>query len=216
MHGPLAYRSWRGIPALVAAALILSTALPARAGIIVSVESVSANQGTTGNTLEVDVQNTGAPVDIASFSFEISVAAGSGVSFTGADINTSVNTYIFAGNSAQGPNIDTLTGTTLDASDNAASGSTTLGTNSTLALGRVFFDVAASAPAGPVTVSLTAFPSTSLTDPNLNNIPIDTLNSGTITISGTSVVPEPTALGFRNLGLLASAWFVRRMRRSAA
>ena len=79
MHGPLAYRSWRCIPALVAAALILSTALPARAGIIVSVESVSANQGTTGNTLEVDVQNTGAPVDIASFSFEISVAAGSGV-----------------------------------------------------------------------------------------------------------------------------------------
>ena len=216
MHGPLAYRSCRGIPALVAAALILSTALPARAGIIVSVESVSANQGTTGNTLEVDVQNTGAPVDIASFSFEISVAAGSGVSFTGADINTSVNTYIFAGNSAQGPNIDTLTGTTLDASDNAASGSTTLGTNSTLALGRVFFDVASSAPAGPVTVSLTPFPSTSLTDPNLNDIPIDTLNSGTITISGTSVVPEPTALVSATLGLLASAWFVRRTRRSAA
>ncbi len=216
MHVPLAYRSWRCIPALVAAALILSTALPARAGIIVSVESVSANQGTTGNALEVDVQNTGAPVDIASFSFEISVAAGSGITFTGADINTSVNTYIFAGNSAQGPNIDTLTGTILDASDNAASGSTTLGTNSTLALGRVLFDVAALAPVGPVTVSLTPFPSTSLTDPNLNDIPIDTLNSGTITISGTSVVPEPTALVSATMGLLASAWFLRRMRRAAA
>ena len=216
MHGPLAYRSCRGIPALVAAALILSTALPARAGIIVSVESVSANQGTTGNTLEVDVLNTGTPVDIASFSFEITVATGRGVSFTGADINTLVNTYIFAGNSAQGPNIDTLTGTTLDASDNAASGSTTLGTNSTLALGRVLFDVASSAPGGPVTVSLTPFPSTSLTDPNLNDIPIDTLSSGTITISGTSVVPEPTALVSATVGLLASAWFVRRTRRSAA
>jgi hypothetical protein len=215
MHVPLAYRSCLGIPALLAAALILSTALPARAGIIVTVESVSANQGTTGNTLEVDVQNTGAPVDLASFSFEISVAAGSGITFTGADINTLVNTYIFAGNSAQGPNIDTLTGTTLDASDNAASGSTTLGTNSTLALGRVFFDVASSAPTGPVTVSLTPFPSTSLSDPNLNDIPIDTLSSGTITISGTSVVPEPTALVSATLGLLVSAWFVRRMRRSA-
>jgi hypothetical protein len=216
MHGPLANWSRRGIPALVGAALLLCTALPARAGIIVSVESVSASQGTTGNTLEVDVQNTGTPVDIASFSFEISVAAGSGVNFTGADINTAVNVYIFAGHSAQGPNIDTTTGTTLDASDNAASGSTTLGTNSTLALGRVFFDVASSAPVGPVTVSLTPFPSTSLTDPNLNNIPIDTLSSGTITISGTSVVPEPPALVSATVGLLASAWFVRRMRRSAA
>jgi hypothetical protein len=215
MHGPLTYRSWRGILALVAASLILSTAIPARAGIIVSVESVSANQGTTGNTLEVDVQNTGASVDIASFSFEFSVAAGSGVTFTGADINTVANVYIFAGNSAQGPNIDTLTGTTLDASDNAASGSTILGTNSTLALGRVFFDVASSAPVGPVTVSFTPFPSTSLTDPNVNDIPIDTLNSGTITIAGT-IIPEPSALVSATTGLLASAWFVLRKRRSAA
>jgi hypothetical protein len=216
MHGPLAHWSWRGIPAFVAAALILSTALPGRAGIIVSVENVSAAQGTSGNTLEVDVQNTGTPVDIASFSFEIAVAAGSGVSFTGADISTAANTYIFAGNSAQGPNIATATGTTLDASDNAVSGSTTLGTNSTLALGRVFYDVASSAPVGPVTVFLSAFPSTSLTDQNLNNIPIDTLNNGTITISGTNVVPEPPALVSATVGLLASAWFVRRMRRSAA
>jgi hypothetical protein len=216
MHGPFACWSRRGIPALVAAALILGTAPPARAGIIVSVESVSANQGTSGNTLEVDVTNTGTPVDIASFSFEIVVAAGSGVTFTGADINTSPNTYIFAGNSLFGPKIDTVTGTTLDASDIAVSGSTTLGTNSTLALGRVFFDVASSAPVGPVTVSLTPFPFTSLTDPNVNDIHIDTLSSGTITISGTSVVPEPTALVSATLGVLASAWFVRRMRRSAA
>lgn len=216
MHGPLAYRSCRGIPALVAAALILSTALPAGAGIIVSVESVSANQGTTGNALEVDVQNTGpAAVDIASFSFEISVAAGSGVSFTGADISTVVNPYIFAVNSLFGPIIATATGTTLDASDGAIAGSTTLGANSTLALGRVLFDVAPSAPVGPVTVSLTPFPSTSLTDPNVITIPIDTLNSGTITISGTSV-PEPSALVSAATGLLASAWLVLRKRRSAA
>jgi hypothetical protein len=215
MHGTLAYRSCCGIPALVAAALILNTALPARAGIIVSVESVTANQGSTGNTLEVDVLNTGTPVDIASFSFEISVAAGSGVSFTGADINTVANIYIFAGNSLFGPNIATITGTTLLASDAATSGSTTLGTNSTLALGRAFFDVASSAPVGPVTVSFTPFPSTSLTDPNVNDIPIDTLNSGTITIAST-IIPEPSALVSATAGLLASAWFVLRKRRSGA
>ena len=147
------------------------------------------------------MQNTGAPVDVASFSFEIAVAAGSGVSFTGADINTSVNTYIFAGNSAQGPDIATLTGTTLDASDNAASGSTTLGTNSSLALGRVFFDVASAASVGAVTLSLTPYPATGLTDPNLANIPIDTLNGGTITITSSGVVPEPSAPHFRDPGI---------------
>jgi hypothetical protein len=193
----------------VAAALILGGSLPAQAGIIVSVESVSAARGSTGNALEVDVQNTGPSVNIASFSFEISVAVGSGISFTGANVNTVVNTYIFNGNSAQGPSIDTLTGTTLDASDNAASGSTSLGTGATLSLGRVLFDVSPTAGVGPVSVALTAFPSTSLTDPNLNNIVIDTLNNGTITVAGPSV-PEPASLTLASLALIASAWFVRR------
>jgi len=215
MHGSSASRSWRSILSVAAAGLVLCTALPARAGIIVSVQSVPANKGTSGNTLEVDVLNTGVPVDIAGFSFEISVAASSGVSFTGADTNTSTNLYIFAGNSLFGPNIATLTGTTLDASDLAASGSTTLSTNLTLGLGRVFFDVASSAPGGPVTVSLTDYPATGLADPNQNPIPIDTLNHGTITIMGGSVVPEPSALVSATLGLLGGAWLIRRMRRTA-
>jgi len=197
--------------------LSLGTALPARASIIVSVQSVSASTGTSGNTLEVDVQNTGTPVDVAAFSFEISVAASSGVTFTGADINTSNSTYIFAGNSLFGPNIAFATGTTLDALDIATAGFTTLGTNATLGLGRVFFDVAASAPVSPppVTVSLTDYPATSLTDPNLGNIPIDTLNSGTITITPGTAIPEPSALISATLGLLGGAWLWRSTRRNA-
>jgi hypothetical protein len=217
MHRPLVSRSRPGFLVLAVAGLVLSTAGSVRAGtIVVSVQSVSALQGTSGNSLEVDVQNTGAPVDIAAFSFEITVAAGSGVSFTGADFSTATNTYIFAGNSAQGPNIATPSGSPsiLDASDNATSGSTTLGTNSTLALGRVFFDVASSAPPGPVTVFLTPYPSTSLTGPNLNDIPVDTLTNGAITILTQNVVPEPAALVSATLGLLAGTWLVRTMRRS--
>jgi hypothetical protein len=212
MHRPLASWSWRKVLSVAVAGLLLDAALPAHAGIILSVQSVSASAGTSGNTLEVDLQNTGAPVDIAAFSFEISVALASGVSFTGADTNTSVNTYIFAGNSAQGPSIATATGTTLDASDNAASGSTTLGTNATLALGRVFFDVAGSAPGGPVTVSFTDYPATSLAAPDLSNIPVDTLNTGTITILGGAIVPEPSALVSATLGFLGAAWLTRRRR----
>jgi hypothetical protein len=187
----------------------------ARAGIIVSVQSVSATAGSSGNTLEVDVQNTGDPVDIASFSFEISVATSSGVTFTGADTSTSLATYIFAGNSAIGPIISTsASGATLDASDAAVSGSTTLGTGETLGLGLVSFDVAASAPLGPVTVSLTGYPSTSLTDPNLNNIRIDTLTGGTITIVGASVVPEPPALISASVGFVVGACLLRTLRLS--
>jgi hypothetical protein len=203
---------WCKVLPVAVVGLVLGTSLSARAGMIVSVQDVSASAGTSGNTLEVFLQNTGAAVDIAAFSFEISVSTGSGVSFTGADINTVLNTYIFAGNSAQGPMIATATGTTLDASDNAASGSTTLGTGSTLALGRVFFDVAVSAPTGPVTVSFTGFPATSLTAPDLSNIPIDTFNSGTITVTSGVVVPEPSALVSTALGLLGAAWIIRGQR----
>ena len=216
MDGPLAFRSWRTILAIAMAGLVVAAPSYAHGGIIISVQSVTANAGSSGNTFEVDAQNTGAPVDIAAFAFEVSVPASGGVTFTGADINTTVDTYIFAGNSAQGPIITAAnTGTVLDASDNAVSGSTTLGTNSTLALGRVFFDVESGASAGPVIVSLTPFPFSSLTDPNLNNIPIDTLNNGTITILPSTSVPEPSGLISATLGLLGSAWFIRTRRRTA-
>jgi PEP-CTERM motif len=210
MHGSLAPRSWRCLVTVAVTGFLMCTGLPARGGIVVSLQSVSASAGTSGNTLEVDVSNTGAPVDIASFSFEISVAPSSGVTFTGADISTAT-TYIFAGNSAFGPNIDTLTGTTLDASDLAVSGATTLGTNETLALGRVLFNVASSAPLGAAAVTFTGFPATSLTAMDLSNIPIDTLsNNGTITI--TAAVPEPSTLVTATLALFGGFLLIRGKR----
>jgi hypothetical protein len=216
MHGSRASLSWRSILSAAVVGLVLWVAPPARADIIVSVQSASATTGTSGNTLEVDVENTGASVDIASFSFEISVAPTSGITFTGADDNTSMASYIFVGNSLFGPNISTTTGTILDASDLAVTGSTTLGTGETLGLGRVFFDVAASAALVPETVSLTDYPSTSLTDPDLNNVPIDTLNNGMITIVAGGIVPEPSALILAILGLVSAACLVRTIWPSAA
>ena len=215
MHGSLASWPRRGILSAAFAGFLLCVAPAARAGIIVTVQSVSASTGASGNTLEVDVQNTGASVDIASFSFEISVPSSSGVTFTGADISTSLATYIFAGNSFFGPNIAFGTGTTLDAGDIAVAGSTTLGTGATLGLGLVSFDVAAGTTLGPVTVSLTGYPFTGLTAPDQSNVPIDTLETGTITISG-GAVPEPSSLILGMLGLLGAAWAVRTMRASGA
>jgi hypothetical protein len=212
MHGSSAPSSWRSFVFVTVTGFLFCTGLPARGGIVVSLQSVSASTGTSGNTLEVYVTNTGTPVGIAAFSFEISVAPSSGVNFTGADISTATSPYIFAGNSAQGPDIATSTGTTLDASDNAVSGATTLGTNSTLALGRVFFDVASSAPLGAATVSFTDFPATSLTAMDLSNIPIDTLSNGTIMIVAGAVVPEPSTLVTATLALLGGFLLFRSKR----
>jgi hypothetical protein len=216
MHGPLDSWSWRTLLGLAIAAVVIGEPFSARAGIVVSVENASANAGSSANAFEVDLQNTGtSSVNIAGFAFEISVTSASGVTFTGADINTTVDNYIFAGNSAQGPNTATNTGTVLDASDNAITGSTTLGIGSTVALGRVFFDVASSALAGPVIVTLSPFPATTLTDPSLNNVAIDTLNNGTITILPSTSVPEPSGLISATFGLLGSAWFIWTRRRAA-
>jgi hypothetical protein len=212
MHGSLASRFCGRILGLLAFVLVLVHAPPAGAGIILSVQDVSASAGSSGNTFEVDVQNTGpAAVDVAAFSFEISVATSSGVTLTGADTSTTVNPYIFAGNSFLGPNIATSTGTTLDASDLATAGSTTLAPGDTFGLGRVSFEVLHSAALGPVAVTFTAFPATSLSAPDLSNIQIDTLNGGTITITA-ATVPEPSSLISATLGLVGAAWFIRRSR----
>ncbi len=218
MYFLLAPRFSRPALAVAAAVLLLAAARPARAGIVVSVQDVTAQAGSTGNTLEVDVSNTGSlSVDISAFSFEISVASGSGVTFTGASDNTSLQTYVFSGNSLFGPIITkpgTTPGTTLDASDIATTGSTSLAGGETLGLGLGSFDVTGSTPTGPVTVTLTGYPSTSLTASNTSNIPIDTLNNGTITITP-SAVPEPSSLVSAALGLLGAGWLVRRRRASA-
>ena len=78
MHGLLASCSWRTVLVLAASSLLAGTPLSAHADLIVSVQSVTATAGTTGNSLEVDLQNTGAAVDIAGFSFELTVSSSSG------------------------------------------------------------------------------------------------------------------------------------------
>jgi hypothetical protein len=213
MLRPLATGSWCKILSVAVAGLLLNTAVPARAGMVISVQSVSASAGSSGDTLEVDLQNTGASaVSVAAFSFELTVPGGSGISFDGADYNTS-QPYIFAGTSFLGPTISISTGTTLDAGDLSTS-SASVGPGSIVGLGRVFFDVAGSAPSGPVIVTLTtSVAGTSLTAPDGSNIPISTFNNGTITILAPTV-PEPSALVSGSLGLLGAAWMIRTLRAS--
>jgi hypothetical protein len=198
-------------------AVLLGTSA-ARAGFIVSVESVNAVAGSTGNTLEVDLSNTGASAVIGAFSFGISTSTAN-IDFTQATINTTNYAYIFAGASLFGPIISTTTGQFLDASDlstltlNTPPTGTTLGANQTLGLALVSFDVAAGTSAGSIAVDVTSYPTTSLTDPSGNDISGTngsnlSFSNGTITIltppSG-SPTSEPSTLLLLSAGLVLLA-----------
>ena len=201
-----------------AALFVLTSATWARADLIVAAQTVTANAGSSNNTLEMALQNTGvASVNIAGFSFGVSTM-GTDITFTLADVNTVVLPYIFAGHSLFGPNISTSTGHSLTASDLDSNPSgTDVGPASTVALGRLLFDVAPGAAAGPHTVTITPFPTTSLTDSNGINVPITTLVDGTIIVTaGPQLVPEPASLTSAAVALAAGAWlFVRRRGRTA-
>ncbi|WP_435016779.1 PEP-CTERM sorting domain-containing protein [Tundrisphaera sp. TA3] len=184
-----------------AAALLIAAfgtaAAPARAALVVDVQSITVAPGSSGNALGITLTNTGpGSVTIAGFSFGLTTSPG--ITFTEAD--TSVASYIFAGRSLFGPIISiTPPGTTLEASDNwdTPNAGVVLASGATVGLGRVLFNAAA---AGQFPVALQVFPTTSLSGPTGANIPITTRNNGVITV-GTQAVPEPSSAALLGLGL---------------
>jgi hypothetical protein len=199
---------------LVAVGTLLFASVPARADLIVAAGSTTVAPGSTGNTVDVTLMNTGpAAVTVGGFSFGLSTGS-AGISFTQANISTAAAPYVFAGHSAFGPIISTSIGASLGASDlyDIAGMGVTVGAGQTVGLGHVLFDVAPGTPGGAVTLTVLPFPTTSLSDPAGNNIPITSLANGTITVTGLpTAVPEPTALLLAGLGWPA-AWLLRRRR----
>ena len=173
---------------------LLLAPVSARADLLLSVDSVVALAGSSGNSLDVELTNTGSPVTIGGFSFGV-VTPGSDISFTDANTSTAL-TYIFAGNSLFGPDLTgPVAGQSLSTSDVFATpgGGTTLGTGATVSLANLLFDVSAGASAGVFPVAFEPFPVTSLSDASGNNLDISTLSAGSITIEPTAV-PEPSTL----------------------
>jgi PEP-CTERM motif-containing protein len=178
------------------------------------VQNVTVAPGPSSGSLDVLLLNTGPDTAIGSFSFALSVPSNSGITFTKVDTNTRTAPYIFDF-SALGPDITSPTpafpGPAITASDfTTRPGGEIIFHNETLALGRVLFSVSQSLQLGTVPVSLSLFPSTSLSDasfPIPNNIPITRLINGSIT------VPEPSAIvlaGFGALGLLVFGCLLKR------
>ena len=193
------------LPAAIVIALL--GAAPARADIVVNVQSVIALAGSTGNSLEVYLTNTGAPVTIDGFAFGLSVPS-TDINFTSVTTSTSVDAYIFAGNSLFGPEIDSppASGQSVSASDlwGGAGDGFTVGSGATVGLGEVFFDVAAGASGGPLSLSFIGA-ETSLSDINGASIAISTENPATITVP-VSAVPEPWSVTLLGLVIAPLLW----------
>lgn len=165
----------------------------ARGNIIVSVQSTIVTAGSSGNVLDVELRNTGpSAITVEGFSFGVATKT-SDINFTQANISTSLP-YIFAGESTFGPDITVASGQTLTASDlDISFAGVNLASGATVGLGHLLFDVALTARSGAIPVTLQAFPATSLADAQGNDILIQQLFQGQITIEGTAS-PEPSFL----------------------
>ena len=168
----------------------------APAAVIVSVQSVTAAAGSSGNALDVELTNSGrGALVIGAFTFGI-VTANSHISFTDAGTQTTA-AYIFGANSSFGPDLTGATsGQSLIASDvfKIPSSGASLSSGSTVGLGRLLFDVSPLAVAGTFPVDLKIFPVTTLSDQVGGAINIDSFLPGEITISGALGIPEPSSL----------------------
>jgi hypothetical protein len=178
-------------------------AVPARSEVILEIGTVQATQGSTGNTVGVEVKNTGnTGIAIGGFNFEI--LGNSGIDFTGASFPTFPH-YIFAGDSFDQANslpLATTTGAMLLASDisNSVNGDI-LGGGQTAGLALVTFDVSPKAAPGPITVQFSTDPAfTNLSDQNGLSIELAMLLSGTIDV--TAATPEPSAAAMLAAALL--------------
>jgi hypothetical protein len=174
------------------------SAAPARASLILMVQSTSAFSPSTGNLVDVDLINSGpGAVTIGGFFLEVTTADAF-VTFTGATVSTA-SPYIFAGNSgdvaSSFPFVTSSAGQTLDASDFYATfGSGTLvASGATVGLAELSFDLAAGDANPTATFSLTPYPSNSLSDQNGSTVNIDTFTSGTVTITR-NTAPEPSSV----------------------
>lgn len=217
--GP-APRARGGRPALAACiglALAMAAARPASADLILTAQDATAAAGSTGNSFDLVLKNTGpGSVTVGGFFFELTVADAA-ITFTGVTIATSPAPYIFDGLGLIGPNIGTVVnGQDIMASDlfSVIGSGTTLGSGASVGLGHVSFNASATA-AGSYTVRIAPSPATSLTDtsfPTPNDIPITTLSNGTIRIR-TASVPVPASIGLVGPGLALATLLGGRRRR---
>lgn len=190
-------------------------AAPARAQIHVQIQPVTAAAGSHGNSFDVTI-TTDYLRFLKEFSLALSVPT-TDLTFMGISTGTAMP-YVFAGSSIFGPDISiqppSLPGQAILADDQSGlfpnafkPPGAQLDARTTYGIGHVTFDVAASAPSGPIVVTIdpihTAF--AGYTPTEIQGLPHDlptVVIDGTVTITGgTPPVPEPVQSVLMGAGL---------------
>jgi len=202
---------------LMAAALAVVFFSPAvRADFVFSLEpAITASAGSTGNTFDVLLTNTGpSAVTVGGFSWDITTAD-TDITFTNAD-TSSVTPYLFTSDSFDNDNsfplfTNSLPGQEVAASDFSDASGDSVGAGATVGVGRVMFDIANGATTGPFPVTFQDLSGTnSLSDNNGGGLPFTT-KDGAITItSATTTVPEPSHGGLIICALAGLAIVLQR------
>ena len=210
---PPGFASTRPLAFLFAIAAFLIQTTPAQAALVLEVENATALAGSSNNSFDVVLENTGpSSVTIAGFSFALT--SSSRVTYTDVTTATALP-YIFNGNSDFAPDIVISAGAgAVSAGDNYATPNAgfTLAADTTVALGHVLFNIGAGGAASiPVDIS-PASDDTELTSPAGAPITITTLEDGTIMVT---TVPEPSSLVLAT-GVLGVFGLVLKRRRASA
>lgn len=191
--------------ALAAALLAAGSAIPANADLLLSLQSVTAPQGSTGK-FDVLVTNEGiTPQNVTSFQFELDTTNPHINFFDVSTIGTSAPYLLPFG--VGGADITaSSTGNTIVGSDIEGFGiGTDIAPGATYSLGLVSFDAANGASGEVATIRFANSPRTLVSDAN-GNLVAFTTESGAI-----SITPEPASLAFAGIGLLS--FFAARRRR---
>ena len=194
--------------------LVLGLAVPARADLVLSIQSDSVPANSSGDSIDVTLQNTGAGVRVVSFRFEIQ-ASNNNLDFTSVTTDTTVARYIFGGATSQdGPNITDSIGTnppTISASDASTNyNGVYLASGFFFGLGHVTFN--AGPAAGPTTIT---FVTANTSFVGFSSSVTYTPTPGIITVTP-SAVPEPSSTVLMGIGAIAALGYALRRRRAKA
>lgn len=195
------------------AVLALAAGRTEAANLSLSIEPSAASAGGVG-AFDVYLEVSGGSANVSGFSFGLEVVPGSGITFTGATDSPTTAPYLFSSPETFAFTLGSAAWS-LNASDSmfSAPGHVTLAAGARVGLGRVFYAVAAGAPAGNVVVSFQLNGVTEVFDEDGYTPLAFDATPGTITINaGGGAIPEPASLVM--MGLAAAPLLVAARRRS--
>ncbi|MDB5350213.1 MAG: hypothetical protein JWN86_1460 [Planctomycetota bacterium] len=207
--------------------LLASSAAPARADFVLEALNVGPLAVGSSGSFVVILTDTATPptgpFDVNAFNVQLTLDAGSGITFTGADIGAVTANFIFDGITQFSPGFQANVangGLQIDFDDlgDMPSDSRTFNSSGgpiSWVLGRVFFTIAPDASAGTSIVTVTQYSDVTSPDgDSFKNPPTSlTLINGSITT--VTAVPEPSSLILTGLGAGCIVVSLRRRHRAA-